>query len=148
MRATREVISLSPDHLNARLPDYVRSAAWAFPWRSCQFSNVPLRMLTVLANIKNALTSVHPVMRKYTTDLRRNSMLGGTGPGTVRNPSERGPGSTHGRPHPARVPVEQVLRDDTGSTALLLGTAALVALVCALAIMVTSDVVQYVVAVW
>lgn len=106
-------------------------------------------MLTVLANIKNALTSAHPTMRKYTTDLRRNSMLGGTDPETVCDPSERGPGdTTHGRPQPMRVPVEQVLRDDNGSTVLLLGTAVLMAMVCVLAITVISDVVQYVVAVW
>ncbi len=128
IRAKREVIRLCADYPNSKLLDCGRAGMRPYhPWYPCQFSNVPLRMLTVLANIKNALTSVHPAMRSYTTELRRNSMLGGTDPGTVRDPSERAPGRiTHGKANQERLHIEEVLKDDTGSTALLLGTAVLV----------------------
>lgn len=89
-------------------------------------------------------------MREQTTAIGQSPMLaGGSDPETVRDPSARAPGRvTQGKATQERVHIEEVLKDDTGSTALLLGTAVLVAFVCALAVIVVIDVAQYVVAVW
>ncbi len=150
IRAKREVIRLCANYPNSKLLDCGRAEMRPYhPWYPYQFSKVPLRMLTVLANVKKALPSAHR-MREQTTAIGQSPMLaGGSDPETVRDPSERAPGRvTHGRANQERLHSEEVLKDDTGSTALLLGTAVLVAFVGALAIIVVIDVVQYVVAVW
>ena len=106
-------------------------------------------MLTVLANLNRALTSVRPAMHEHTTAIRQSPVLaGGSDPDTVRDPSATAPEwVTNGKANRERMHIEEVLKDDTGSTALLLGTAVLMAMVCVLTIMVISDVVQYVMAV-
>ena len=89
-------------------------------------------------------------MHGHTTAIRQSpGLAGGSDPETVRDPSATAPGwVTHGKANQKRMHIEEVLKDDTGSIALLLGTVVLVAFVGALAVIVVIDVVRYVVAVW